>query len=90
MEVTLAYIFNMFAHANRCMEHGIYIPSTTHPCCWDFIDFSYMNDPEEPIDLEWISGGCYKSHPCADKTLQEILEADNRWEYLIQDIEWQH
>lgn len=56
---------------------------TVHPCGYDFIDFSMIDDDvdEYKFDKNDISNGIYDYHPLVGKTLCEILSivGENGW-----------
>jgi len=52
----------------------IVVPSEYHPCGWDWIDFSNVEDIlTHNFDICEISKGIYDDHAYADLTLKEIL-----------------
>lgn len=52
----------------------IVVPSEYHPCGWDWIDFSNIEDIlVDCFDICDISKGIYDDHAYADLTLKEIL-----------------
>lgn len=68
--------------ANEVFYGGIYVfysrskihYLTVHPCGYDFIDFSMVDDIEKyKFDKNDISNGIYDYHPLENKTLNEIL-----------------
>lgn len=56
--------------------HGIAVPSDSHPCGWDWLDFECV-DEDEVLEYEFslsdISNGIYEEHDYEFLTLKEIL-----------------
>jgi len=76
-EIDKEYAREVFNAAKEIFCDGIYVKCLmSHPCGWDFIDFSYMEDwgYDEIITTEQISDGIYNSHEYEDLTLLEILK----------------
>lgn len=68
-------IKDIFNCANEVYGQGIAIPSSNHPCGWDWLDFSCTDDILTDIFYPYnVSNGIYEFHKVEDKTLKEILE----------------
>lgn len=70
-------IKEVYIAAKEVFGNGIAVPSNQHPCNWDWIDFSYVENEEEVLsyqfDLSDISDGIYEESEFNGKTLREIL-----------------
>ncbi len=73
MPVSEKLVQNILEVCQAEVEGNLYVKCSEHPCGWDLIDISYLEDIHELIENSEISNGVYDSHPYADKTLFEII-----------------
>ena len=67
-------IRDIFNCAKDVYGGGIVIPSDKHPCGWDWLDFSYIDDVfTETFCLSTVSNGAYGNYDYEYCTLRAIL-----------------
>ena len=87
-------LVNIVRCAKEVFCQGIYVPCDSHPCGWDFIDFSDVTPSTVSVvthefDMMEISNGIYDGHPYEGMTLKQVLrETKGKYAFEIGSINW--
>ena len=85
-------IQEIYECANNTFGHGIAVPSNSHPCGWDWIDFEGMDNVlTDKIFLADINDGSYDYHEFDGLMLKEIL-AITEGKFLFEincNVDWE-
>ena len=86
-------IIDIVKCAKEIFCNGLYVPSTAHPCGWDFISFESIDLEDDvleyTIESSDICDGAYSWHDYEGLTIKELLEkTKGKYAFEIGSMDW--